>query len=91
MSMELKVLEKKPDKIRIEVIGESHTLLNVLTEYAWEAKASQASYVIDHPYLSNPELIIKSKNPKKTLNDAAQIVIDRSKEFRTGFGRAVKN
>jgi DNA-directed RNA polymerase subunit L len=88
--MELKVIEKKPDKIRMEVIGESHTLLNVLTEYAWEAKASQASYVIDHPYLSNPELMVKAKNPKKVLSDAAQIVIDRSKEFQTAFGRAVK-
>jgi DNA-directed RNA polymerase subunit L len=88
--MELKVLEKKPDKIRMEVTGEDHTLLNVLTEYAWEAKASQASYAVDHPYLSKPELMVKSKNPKKTLNDAAQIVIDRSKEFKTAFDRAVK-
>lgn len=88
--MELKVLESRPDKMRMEVIGETHTLLNILTEYAWEAKAGQASYVMDHPYLSQPELIIKSANPKKTLSDAAQIVIDRSKEFRTAFERAAK-
>ncbi len=88
--MELKVIEKKPDKIRMEVTGEDHTLLNVLTEYAWEAKASQASYMIDHPYLSKPEMMIKAKNPKKVLNDAAQIVMDRSKEFKVAFERAVK-
>ena len=88
--MDLKVIESKPDKIRMEVTGESHTLLNVITEYAWEAKASQASYMIDHPYLSKPELMVKGKNPKKVLSDAAQIVIDRSKEFKTVFDRAVK-
>jgi DNA-directed RNA polymerase subunit L len=88
--MELKVIEKKPDKLRMELVGETHTLLNILTEYAWDAKASQASYIIDHPYLSQPELIVKSKNPKKTLSDAAQMIIDRSKDFKTVFGRAVK-
>jgi len=88
--MELKVIEKKPDKLSMEVVGETHTLLNVLTEYAWEAKASQASYIIDHPYLSQPELTVKSKNPKKTLSDAAQIIIDSSREFKVGFERALK-
>ncbi len=88
--MELKVLDSAPDKLSVEVHGETHTLLNVLTEYAWEAKASQASYVIDHPYLSTPELIVKSKNPKKTLSDAAQMIIDRSKDFKSAFDRAVR-
>jgi DNA-directed RNA polymerase subunit L len=88
--MELRVLEKRPEMLRMEVVGESHTLLNLLTEYAWEAKASQASYIIRHPYLSQPELIVKSKNPKKTVSDAAQIIIDRAKEFRHGFERALK-
>ena len=88
--MELKMVEKKPDKLSVEVIGETHTLLNVLTEYAWEAKASQASYIIKHPYLSQPLMTVKSKNPKKTLSDAAQIVMDRSKDFKTSFDRAVR-
>jgi DNA-directed RNA polymerase subunit L len=88
--MELKVIDKKLDKLSVEVVGETHTLLNVLTEYAWEAKALQASYSIQHPYLSHPQLNVKAKNPKKTLSDAAQIVMDRSKEFKTAFDRVVK-
>lgn len=88
--MELKVVEKGPEKLGIEVGGESHTLLNLLTEYAWEARAKQASYVLDHPYLSKPELIIKSSDPKKTLSDASQIIIDRAKDFRAAFDRASK-
>ena len=88
--MELKVLESRADKLKVEVEGETHTLLNILTEYAWDAGASQSSYIIEHPYLSQPVLVVKSKNPKKTMNDAAQIIIDKSKEFRTAFDRAAK-
>jgi DNA-directed RNA polymerase subunit L len=88
--MELKVIERRPDRLGIRVSGETHTLLNILTEYAWEAKASQASYMIEHPYLSQPEIIVKSKNPKKTLSDAAQIIIDRSREFKSAFDRSLK-
>ncbi len=88
--MELKVLEKKADKLKLEVRGETHTFLNLITEYAWLARASQASYTIKHPYLSEPVLKVISPNPKKTLSDAAQIIIDRAKEFQKGVERALK-
>lgn len=88
--MELKVLEDKPNRMKLEVLGETHTLLNILTEYAWLAKADQASYMIQHPYLSQPELIIRSSNPRKTLKDSAQIIIDKAEEFQKGFNRVAK-
>ncbi len=88
--MELKVLEKKANKLKLQVLGETHTFLNLITEYAWLAHASQASYIIQHPYLSEPELIVTSSNPKKTLRDATQILIDRAEEFRLSFKRALK-
>ena len=88
--MELKVLEKKADKLKLQVTGETHTFLNLVSEYAWLAKAKQASYIVKHPYLSEPELIVKSSNPKKTLKDANQIIIDRTEEFQRSFKRALK-
>ena len=88
--MELKVLDKKPNRLKLEVAGENHTLLNLVTEYAWLAKASHASYIIQHPYLSEPKLIVSSPDPKKTLNNAAQMIIDRTEEFQRGFKRALK-
>ena len=57
--MELRLLSKEENKVKIEVIGESHTLLNLLRENAWKTGAKQVSYMIRHPYLSNPEIIIK--------------------------------
>ena len=88
--MELKVIEEKPKKLKLEVAGETHTFLNVITEYSWLAKASHASYIIQHPYLSQPELIIGSANPKNTLKNASQILIDKATEFQHAFSRATR-
>ena len=86
--MELNVLENSSGKLKVEVRGETHTLLNLITEYAWLTKATQASYIIRHPYLSEPELIVRSQNPKKTLADAAEMVIEKTDDFQKSFKRA---
>ena len=88
--MEIKVLEKTDESVKIEVIGETHTLLNLLREKSWKAGASQASYMIEHPYLSNPKITVKAKNPRKVLADATQMVTDDAKEFGKEFGRSLK-
>ena len=88
--MDLEVLEKKGDKMQIEVKGENHTLLNLLRENAWKSGAKQASYMIKHPYLSQPKIIIKSGQPKKVLTNAAQMIIDDAITFEKSFKRAVK-
>ncbi|MFH1978300.1 MAG: DNA-directed RNA polymerase subunit L [Candidatus Aenigmatarchaeota archaeon] len=88
--MKLKVIENKKDKMKLEVLGESHTLLNVLREKAWEKGAQQASYMIEHPYLSVPKIIVIGANPKKVLVTAAQSVFDEAKEFGAEFKRAIK-
>ena len=88
--MELAAIEKGKEKLRVEVRGETHTTLNLIRENTWKAGAKQSSYIIQHPYVSQPELIVRSKNPKKTLQDAAQKVIDDSKEFSRAFKRAAR-
>ncbi len=88
--MKLNVLEKKKDKLKVEVEGEDHTLLNVLRENAWKQKADQASYMIKHPYLSKPEVTVRGANPKKILADAAQAVVTDAKAFEREFKKASK-
>lgn len=88
--MKLKKIEKSKDKIKVEVEEETHTLLNLLRENAWKAGADQASYVIEHPYLSDPVLIVRSKNPQKTIGDAAQMAVEQAKEFQAEFKKALK-
>jgi DNA-directed RNA polymerase subunit L len=88
--MDIKVLESKKDKLVVEVRGETHTLLNLLREKAWKAGATQASYMIEHPQQSQPKLIVRAKDPKKVLKDAAQLVADEAKAFDREFSRAMK-
>lgn len=88
--MEIKILEKTPESVKIEVTDETHTLLNLLREKSWKAGASQASYMIEHPYLSNPKITIRAKNPKKVLSDASQMIIDDAREFGKEFGKVLK-
>jgi DNA-directed RNA polymerase subunit L len=88
--MEIKVLEKTDEKVKIEVADETHTLLNLLRENSWKAGASQASYMIEHPYLSSPKIIVRAKNPKNVLADAAQMVVNDAREFGKEFSRITK-
>lgn len=88
--MELTAIEKGKEKLRVEVRGETHTVLNLMRENSWKAGARQASYIIQHPYISQPEIIVRSGKPQKTLQDAAQMVIDDSRDFSRAFKRAMR-
>ncbi len=74
--------------LKIEVKGESHTLLNLLRRNSWDAKADQASYMIEHPMLSYPKIIIKASNPKGVLSKATDMVIKQTQDFSNAFKRA---
>ena len=45
---------------------------------------------MDHPYLSDPEIIVKGKNPLKILDDASQDIIDQIKELEKEFSKVLK-
>lgn len=85
--MKLVALEKGNEKMILEVRGETHTFLNLLRENAWKAGTKQASYMIEHPYLSEPKLTIRAKNPKKILDSSVQMIIDQTKDFEREFKR----
>jgi len=89
--MDLQILEKKKDLWRISVKGENHSLLNLLRENAWASGAKDASYIIEHPYLSDPKIKVKSDNPKKTLTNAIQLAIDQATDFERDFKRDARS
>ena len=88
--MKLKKIKKAKNTLRVEVQGEDHTLLNVLREKAWTAGATQASYMIRHPYLSEPTISIIAADPKKVLVAAAQHVATDAAAFQRAFAAALK-
>jgi len=92
--MNLKVLEKEPNKLRMEIEGESHTFCNVLQKILLEDETIEvAGYDIPHPLVSNPIIYVQTKgkrHPETALREAAEKIRTRSKEFRASFEKALK-
>lgn len=75
--MNIEVIENEDNKLKIKI--DDLTLVNLLNETIWR-KATKSldysAYIIEHPYLSKPVLTVKSKDPKKTVIDAAEQIIE---------------
>ena len=79
--MKIEVLEDEKETLKLEV-HDNTTLISLINENLWQQKIDVAAFKVDHPYLSKPVLLVKSKNPKKSLLDAAGQVVDDVKELR---------
>ncbi|HEV2231107.1 MAG TPA: RpoL/Rpb11 RNA polymerase subunit family protein, partial [Thermoplasmata archaeon] len=63
--MEIRVVEKEHDALRIEVPREEETLLVPLVEALQaEEKVVEARYYVGHPFLDRPSLYLKTKGEK---------------------------
>ncbi len=85
--MKIKVLESN-DQVKLEV--DDLTFIHLVNERIWNQKIDYAAYARDHPYLSKPVLVVKSKDPKKALVDASQQIIDEVTDLRKKFNKAIK-
>ena len=79
--MKIEVLEDDKETLKLE-IHDNQTLVNLINENLWQQKVELAAYRIDHPYLSKPVLIVKSKNPKRALLDATAQIVEDVKELK---------
>ena len=80
--MPVKVLIKEKNELRLRVVGESHTSLQMLRERLNKHKDIEyANYFPGHPELDDPEFYIRTTSKKavdKGLND---LVSSIAKEF----------
>lgn len=92
--MKVKILEKKPNEVKIEIEGEGHTFCNVLQKALLEDNTIEmAAYDIPHPLISNPIVYVRIKGrrrPKIALREAAKKIGEQSKNFRTTFEKVLK-
>jgi len=87
--MKIEVLENEDEKLKIK-LDTNLTLVNLLNDVLWRQKVSVAAYKVEHPYLSKPVLLVKSKNPKKSVLDAADQILEDLAAFRKQFNAAIK-
>lgn len=91
--MELRVVEEDEKKLVLEIEGETFTLTNMLREELWSDKSvAEAASIKRHPYLDQPKILVKvyRGNPKNALEKAASRIVDKSKDFKEEFKRALK-
>jgi len=93
-SVEIKILKKAANELRIEIEGEGHTFCNVLQKALSEDETIEmAGYDIEHPLISSPTVYVRTKEkrkPEEALVDAAKRIHERSKGFKESFERALK-
>jgi len=79
--MKVEVLEETDEKLKIKL--NDLTLVNLLNENIWKQRGlDYAAYTVEHPYLAQPVLTVKSKDPKKTLIEAADRIIEDAKGLK---------
>lgn len=92
--MQVKVLEKKANELKIEIEGENHSFCNALQKTLLEDETIEmAGYNISHPLISNPIVYVRTKGqrkPETALRNAAEKIRKRNKEFRETFEKALK-
>jgi DNA-directed RNA polymerase subunit L len=93
--MELRVIEKEPTMISIEIAGESHTFMNVLKGALLETEGITAATYDVNPEQSggqtDPVLTIKTDEGTDALDAleaGAERVIEKSDDFRDAFEAA---
>lgn len=93
--MQIKILKKTSNELRLEIGGEGHTLCNLLEKVLVEDESTDmAGYNIPHPLTSNPIVYIRTKGrrkPETVLKDAVKKILQSEKEFRAEFEKALEN
>jgi len=92
--MEVKVLSKSKNELRLEIIGEDHTFCNLLQNILLEDKNVElAGYDQPHPLIRSTIIYVRTKrevSPEKTLLNALANVRELNKEFNEKFAKAVE-
>ncbi len=90
----MKVILNEPDKntLEIEIEGARHTLPNLIRSELWnDSSVTFSAYNKDHPYVGNPKIIIKSKDPKKSLSEAIKRTRKTFDEIEKEVKKSIKD
>jgi len=91
--MQVKVLQKTKNELKIELVGEDHTFCNLLQSVLLQDKNVEiAGYDQPHPLIRSSVVYVRTKrdfSPEKTLLSALENIKGLNKEFNEKFERAV--
>ncbi len=81
--MKVNVIRNEKELLEIELEGEDETLTRLLARFC----SCDAAAVREHPFLTNPKLVIHGKEPRKALLEACENAIAALEEFKEHFSR----
>jgi len=91
--MQVKVLQKTKNELKIEIVGEDHTFCNLLQNVLLQDRNVEiAGYDQPHPLIRSSIVYVRTKrdvSPEKTMLSALANIKDLNKEFNEKFERAV--
>lgn len=87
--MQIEVLEKEKDKLKLEIKGETHTLTQLLATTVWE-EGGEAAAIQEHPFMEEHKIIVTARNPQRVLEKASIRIQKECDEFRDDFSRALQ-
>ncbi len=91
--MEVKVLSRSKNDLRLEIVGEDHTFCNLLQSILLEDRNVEiAGYDQPHPLIRSSIVYLRTKrdaSPEKALLSALTGIQELNKEFNEKFARAV--
>lgn len=92
--MELELLEKKDESLLLKIIGENHTLCNLLREELHkDENVVSAAYTIEHPLTEPPKFYVKTKkgkSPERALKDAAARIAEQLEDLQKQLQKVLK-
>ncbi len=86
--MEIRVVEKEHDLLRVEFPrGEETILIPLVEALQKEEKVVEARYYLGHPYLERPTLLVKTKGekPQQILKRVLKDLTDLYGDLLTDF------
>ena len=91
---EIKVLEYSDKSLEIEIIGEGHTLCNLIVDYLLrDPEVYFAHYRIDHPLTGIPKLYLRTRNEdpltvlRRVIRKISDDLDNLAKEWERELGR----
>lgn len=90
--MNLKILNKTDTELEMEVVGETHTLLNLLKTILLEDDAVEiATYDIKYLGISEPVMYVRTngKDPVQAVRSAISTIIAICDEFKRVFTSSI--
>jgi len=90
----LRLLKRSNNSIELELIGEDHTIANLIAKYAIKKPyVVYSSYIISHPLVGNPVIVLTtdgSRDPLDVVEETLHEIARDARELEKAFVDALE-